>query len=93
MNTGEPFEKKLELWGDRIPEDIRMAAVEVVDTLELCRSAAEQLFGRTEPEVVFGVYDRITERRLKCEEFFQSNNWSRTGRKNPVWEEEGKQGE
>lgn len=44
MKTDNPFDKKLELWGDRVPSSTRDAAVYVTDTLDLAWATAQSIF-------------------------------------------------
>jgi uncharacterized protein YjaG (DUF416 family) len=58
-----PFDKKLEILKGQIPDNVRNAAVFVVDTLDLCMAAARSLFeNRATPEHALEIYDRIVAR-------------------------------
>ncbi|MGA8597919.1 MAG: hypothetical protein WB676_24655 [Bryobacteraceae bacterium] len=60
MKMHNPFDKKLEAWKDRIPTEIRDAAVFVTDMLELCVASAQSVFDdKATPELALGIYDRI----------------------------------
>jgi len=55
-----PFDKKLDVWGNRVPEDVRDAATYTNDTLELCWASARQIFGdKANPEHAIQIYDRV----------------------------------
>ena len=63
MNTDNPFDKKLEVWGARTPDGVRDAAVFVTDTLELCWAAARAIFeDKATPEAALAIYDRVRAR-------------------------------
>ena len=63
MNIDNPFDEKLKIWGDRIPNEIRDASVFVTDTMELCRASAESIFEeKATPEIAIAIYDRINQR-------------------------------
>jgi hypothetical protein len=44
MKIDNPFDKKLEIWGNRIPGEMHDAAVYVTDTLDLAWAAAQSVF-------------------------------------------------
>jgi hypothetical protein len=67
MDTDNPFDRKLDRWKDRIPADVRDAAVFVVDTLDLCMAAAESVFGQSNPQMALEIYDRIVRRMASTE--------------------------
>jgi hypothetical protein len=63
MEIDNPFDRKLETWGDQIPHDIREAAIFVTDTLELCWTSAQAVFeDKATPEMALEIYDRVLER-------------------------------
>jgi hypothetical protein len=63
MKTDNPFDKKLEIWGDRVPADVSEAAVFVTDTLDLCWASAQAVFeDKATPEIAFSIYDRIMQK-------------------------------
>src|SRR5260221_35716 len=60
MKNDNPFDKKLEIGGDRMPAAVRDAAVFVTDTLELCWAARQSIFeDKATPEIALAVYDRV----------------------------------
>jgi len=63
MKTENPFDKKLDIWGSRVSEDLRAAATFVTDTLELCWASAQAVFeDKATPETALAIFDRVTER-------------------------------
>lgn len=55
-----PFDKKLDIWGNRVPENVQEATTYINDTLELCWASARQVFGdKANPEHALQIYDRI----------------------------------
>lgn len=63
MENDNPFDKKLNVWGNNVPADVRDAAVFVTDTLDLCWASAKAVFGdKATPELALAIYDRISER-------------------------------
>ena len=44
MNIDNPFDKKLEILGNKIPGSLRDTAVHVTDTLDLAWAAAQSVF-------------------------------------------------
>ena len=63
MKTNNPFDKKLEAWKGRIPEDVLEAATFATDTLELSWATAQSILKRTPtPEHALAIYDRIVAR-------------------------------
>jgi hypothetical protein len=60
MKADNPFDKKLDIWGDRISEDVRTAATFVTDTLELCWASAQAVFeDKATPETALAIFDRV----------------------------------
>ncbi len=60
ITTDSPFDKKLDLWGNRVPSNVRDSSTWLNDTLELCWASAQQIFGeKASPEQVFQIYDRL----------------------------------
>jgi hypothetical protein len=67
MKTDNSFDRKLEAWGSRIPDDVRDAAVFVTDTMELCWAAAQAVFEeKATPEAALAIYDRIRARMAEA---------------------------
>jgi hypothetical protein len=63
MEIDNPFDRKLETWGDQIPTEVRESALFVTDTLELCWASAQAIFeDRATPELALSIYDRLIER-------------------------------
>lgn len=63
MKTDNPFDKKLDVWGDRVPDDVRTAATFVNDTLELCWASAQAIFeDKATPEAALAIFDRVCAR-------------------------------
>ena len=63
MKADNPFDKKLETWAARTPEDVREAAIFVTDTLDLCWASAQTVFEHTATsEITLAIYDRIRAR-------------------------------
>jgi hypothetical protein len=63
MEIDNPFDRKLETWGDQIPSDVREAALFVTDTLELCWTSAQAVFeDKATPAIALEIYDRVLER-------------------------------
>jgi hypothetical protein len=63
MEIDNPFDRKLETWGDQIPTDVREAALFVTDTLELCWTSAQAVFeDKATPAMALEIYDRVVER-------------------------------
>lgn len=57
MFEEDPFDRKLDLWKGRIPEEVLSSTVFVRDTLALCKAIAESIFGDSPPpHVVFDIY-------------------------------------
>ncbi len=44
MKTDNPFDKKIEIWENRIPDSMLNAAVYVTDTLDLAWASAQAVF-------------------------------------------------
>ena len=70
MKTDNPFDKRLDIWGDRVPTDVRTASTFVNDTLELCWASAKSIFeDKATPEaalaIFFRVYARMADARAK----------------------------
>lgn len=60
MKADNPFDKKLDVWGDRVPEDVRTASTFVNDTLELCWASAQSIFeDKATPETALAIFDRV----------------------------------
>ncbi|HEY1755617.1 MAG TPA: hypothetical protein VGG72_09500 [Bryobacteraceae bacterium] len=60
MKTDNPFDRKIEIWKNRIPTELSGAAIFVTDTLDLCKAAAEAVFEeKATPEITLAIYDRI----------------------------------
>ena len=73
MDAKNEFDKKLETWKERIPEEVAEASIFVNDTLDLCLSSAKTVFGdNVAPEVALAIYDRIVAR-------IKNNNQSNSG--------------
>lgn len=59
-----PFDKKLEVWKNRIPESLKTDMVFVHDTLDMAKAIAESIFGDSPPpHVVFDIYRFIVAER------------------------------
>lgn len=46
MNDDNEFDKRMELYKGRIPNEIRDALIETTDTLDFCFSAVKSVFWR-----------------------------------------------
>jgi hypothetical protein len=69
MKVDNPFDKKLEIWGDRIPSNIRDASALVTDILELSWASAQAVFEeKATPELALAIYDRVVEKIALCDE-------------------------
>jgi hypothetical protein len=67
MKAENPLDKKLEVWADRTPEDVREAAIFVTDTLDLCWASAQTVFEhKATPELTLAIYDRIRARMAEA---------------------------
>ncbi len=63
MKADNPFDKKLEIWKNRIPQQVRDASVFVTDTLDLSWAAAQSIFeDKATPEIALAIYDRLVDR-------------------------------
>jgi hypothetical protein len=63
MRIDNPFDRKLEAIRSLAPECVVEASVYVTDTLDLCRTSAESVFGdEATPELALEIYDRVEER-------------------------------
>ena len=63
MKRDNPFDKKLEVWKSRIPEEVLEAATFVNDTLELSLASAQSVFEKDAThEHALAIYDRIAAR-------------------------------
>lgn len=66
-----PFDEKLYIWGNGVPEDVRDASTWVNDTIDLSWVSACQIFGdKATPELALLIYDRIS---LRIKEQSMSN--------------------
>lgn len=45
MKVDNPFDRKLETWGNNIPEHVRKALVDTNDTLDFAWASAQSIFG------------------------------------------------
>lgn len=45
MDKDNEFDRRMDLYKDRIPEEIRDALIETTDTLDFCFSAVKSVFG------------------------------------------------
>lgn len=63
MKTDNPFDKKIDAEGKRIPADVRDASIFVVDTLDIAIAGAKALFEDDyKPELALEIYDRIIDK-------------------------------
>ena len=71
-----PFDEKLDIWGNRVPADVRDASTWVNDTIELSLASARQVFGdKVAPEIAIQIYDRIIQRiKDEAKENFVNDN-------------------
>ena len=63
MKVKNPFDRKLEVWGNNIPGEVRDAATFVTDTMELCWASAQSIFKKkATPEIAVAIYDRVVKK-------------------------------
>jgi hypothetical protein len=63
VKADNPFDKKLEIWKNRVPDSVRDASVFVTDTLDLSWASAQSIFeDKATPELALAIYDRVVER-------------------------------
>lgn len=64
MDIDNPFDKKMDLYKNKIPTATADALIYVVDTLDMCIAAAEALFKKAAtPEHALAIYDRMVQER------------------------------
>ena len=63
MKVKNPFDRKLEVWGNNIPSEVHDAATFVTDTMELCWASAQSIFEKkATPEIAIAIYDRVVKK-------------------------------
>ena len=63
MNVDNPFDRKLDINRDKIPNDILYALVDVNDTMVMCWASAKSVFeDKATPEIAIAMYDRIVKK-------------------------------
>ncbi len=63
MNLDNPFDAMLEAQKTRIPTSIRDAAIDVIDTADLCWAGARAVFGaRAKPEHAIAMLAMVMQR-------------------------------
>lgn len=66
MNTDNPLDKHIELYSSRIPTELRDAATETADQMELAGLIAKTVFkDDATPELSVAMYDRMIARLTK----------------------------
>lgn len=66
MKTDNPFDRKIELWKGRMPQNVADSARFVNDTMELCWASAQSVFEKqATPEHALAIYDRVVARIRK----------------------------
>jgi len=65
MKSDNEFDKRMELYKGRIPEDIRDALIDVTDTLDFCWTAAQSVFEtQAQPEHALEICKIVLAQRL-----------------------------
>lgn len=65
MQIDNDFDKKLELYADKVPSDTRDALVHLVDSLDICWAGAQAVFNeQARPEHALDLLRALEERLL-----------------------------
>lgn len=68
MKKDNPFDAKLEVWGNDLPDPVRGAMVHLTDSLDLCWAAVQAVFeDRAQPEQALALLAQL-ESRLRLPE-------------------------
>ena len=60
MDNVDPFDKKLDIRGPYIPNEVKDSAIWVNDTLDLCWASAQSVFGeQATPELAVAILDKV----------------------------------
>lgn len=61
MEANNEFDKKLELWGNNTPIELKSSAIKVVDTLDLAWAGVKVVFGekQAQPEHALKILELI----------------------------------
>ena len=69
METDNPFDKKMELWGNSLPDSMKDAAVYVTDTLDLAWASAQAVFeDQAKPEHALKILELMLSEAVRKEE-------------------------